>query len=151
MEEINYDAYYAGLEVLSYKKIIEILENQDERHLITFDDFTDFFGTKKKYYSVKVRNLDEDKTTIYSSPDQDDRMIEKNLYEALSDSNMKTNYSIYTNDYVCMFMCTIGNNNLVFPREAAKRIMEEFNTPMPKQKTKKKELNLFDGELPFEI
>jgi len=141
---------FNSLEVLSYERIIEILNNQKNQTVIWFSDYRDSNG--KEYHYVQVRDIDNDKHTIYKAPDQNDESIDENLHKALEKSPVGVQYGYYEDEWCTTYMCMIGKNRLDFPDSIAKRVIAEFRETDKKQsKSKKLTLNINDGELPFEI
>ena len=153
---------FNGLEVISYEKMVELLNNQERNIMIWFYDFKDVFFSGNEYHYVEVRDLDNDKHFTYKAPDQNDELIEQNLLKALDESKIEPQFSIFEGEYCVDYFCSIGNNKISFPISVAKRIIKEFNESAKRQaefeskkpasktialKPEKQDL----GELPFEI
>ena len=153
---------FDGLEILSYEKIVELLNDQEKNIKIWFNNFKDVFFTGNEYRYVQVRDLDNDKHSTYRAPDQDDELIEENLSKAIDKSPIEGKYSIYKGDWSVDYYCSIGRNIVSFPISVSRRIIKEFNESAKRQaefESKKstsktivlKPENQDLGELPFEI
>jgi hypothetical protein len=117
---------FDSLDVLTYEKIVDLLNDQERHTMIWFTSFKNCLGNRKEYHYVQVMFADNDKQFCYKSPDQNDKLIEKNLYRALSKSPIEGNYYFYVNEWCEGFMCIIGKNKVDFPNSVAKRIAKEF-------------------------
>lgn len=163
-EKINYEEYNKTLEVLSYDTIVDTLCKEDAQYMITFSEFTDFFGNKKTYQYVTVRNLSIDKWKTYLAADQDPDLIERNLDAALGKvpENKEVKHGYIDNDWACQYHAQIGKNWVVYPPAVAKKLIKEFKESSKRQKafeeeqqkeiTKSSKKKILDpGEDPFNI
>ena len=162
---------FNGLEVLPYEKMIEILNDQENHTLIWFTHYKDILYTGNVYHYVQVRDISNDKHSTYRAPDQNDKLIEENLYKAIEMSPIEGQFGYFESDWADEFFCKIGGNAIHFPTSVAKRIIneyhetsqiqsefkltskrrEEFNEKVKVKSKSLKPENLDPGELPFEI
>ena len=151
---------FNDLEVLSYEKMIEILNDQQKNVLIWFTEYKDILFTGNEYHYVQVRDLFEDKHTTYKSPDQDDELIEINLSKAIEKSPIEGKYYICDQLWTKDYFCAIGSNRVSFPSSVTKKIFKAFRESAKRQTEFKKEDNkkmvlkhedLDPGKLPFEL
>ncbi len=118
---------FNGLEVLSYEKMIEILNDQENHTLIWFTHYKDILYTGNVYHYVQVRDITNDKYSTYRAPDQNDKLIEENLYRAIEMSPIEGQFGYFESDWADAFFCKIGGNAIHFPTSVAKRIINEYH------------------------
>ena len=132
---------FRGLEVLSYERMVELLNDQEKRILISFTSYKDERDNGKEYHYIDVRDLDKDKYTLYAAPDQDDEVIGEKLLDALDKSPISGEYGYYDNEWCVGFVCTIGKNRVDFPVRMAKKMVEEITKPNTIKKLKLNKIN----------
>lgn len=161
----NYEDYNETLSVLPYNQLVRILCGKEKHLVITFSEYYDQFGTRKKYQFVTIKNQTDDTTKTYLAADQDPGLLEINLKKALLKIKDKIEYNYFDNSSLYIFFATVEKNSLVYPPSITKKLIKEFKEYEKKQKTledeymnndtkepKKKLLNTLDsGNTPFDI
>ena len=123
-EKINWEEHFKNMETISYKRIVEILNDKKNLCSITFTYLPDSEHNKNYYYiDVKyVYGISES----YVLPDQDPEKAWSKFMSVVSlyADNPEQFYNV--SGIMRGLYCRVGNNYAKAPKEVAEREIAEF-------------------------